>query len=442
MLIRFKVSNYLSFDDVQELTMVSGATRDNREHVLEREGFGILKAAAVFGANASGKSNLIKALAESKRVITNNGRIAANEYFRHKPENRNKPSLFEYEFELDGELYSYGFEIIISKQHVVSEWLHRISIDEDDYVLFTRTGSEITTEMDNEKDRARMEVYIEGMSESRKVLFLHEITRNKSFPADSEMRVFRNVKDWFQNKLRIAYYDYVAPMPDKDDVDWNRLEELLSTFGTGVSHIGFVEEEIPLSPILEFFNEWLGGKKGHSSRNPEHDDLSSEETENRRFNEDEGSKSNIEDRGLIQRRMVFNHEDTVFEYLEESAGTRTLLDLLKILVSTENGTTYVIDEIDNSLHPQLTYRFVKLFCNHDPDIERQLIFTTHESRLLDFDLLRRDEYWFMEKMVKGASRLYSLEDFNERLDRRIDKAYLEGRYGGVPIFDEIFPNLE
>ena len=126
---------------------------------------------------------------------------------------------------------------------------------------------------------------------------------------------------------------------------------------------------------------------------------------------------------------------------EFSDGTIRILDLLVVLLSEENKT-YVIDELDRCLHPSLTYKFVDTFLQLAAKRNIQLIVTTHESRLLDFDLLRRYEIWFVNKRNSGESDIYSLEEYNTRFDQKIDKAYLEGRYGGVPIFSTVFPVSE
>ena len=442
MLIRFRVSNFLSFDEMQELSMISGSIRDKKEQIFLREGFGILKAASVFGANASGKSNLIKAMSQSKMFICQGKKIPINHYFRPKPDNADQPSYFEYEFDLGGRIYSYGFEIIISKQEVVSEWLHRISIKDEDVVIFSRTGNKIISGLDNKRDKSRMKVYIEGMSKNKSVLFLHEMARNKTYPTDSEMNVFHGVMDWFKYKLNIfSSADDIKPLYNEEMIDWDKLGEIISSFGTGVKSINFIEEKLtPEEETDTFMNYLLKYSKDLDYKK----DVISDYNKSIKFktNINNHNYHRVGNRDLLRKKMVFNHDDTVYDYLEESTGTKKLLELLKILVSEEEGVTYVIDELDNSLHPQLTYRFVKLFCDLYADFERQLVFTTHESRLMDFQLLRRDEYWFIEKDKKGASRLYSLEEFNERLDRRIDKAYLDGRYGGVPIFQEIYPSLE
>ena len=150
---------------------------------------------------------------------------------------------------------------------------------------------------------------------------------------------------------------------------------------------------------------------------------------------------NVDKDGNIGCRTIkFSHgkEHVLFNISEESDGTVRILDLLEVLLSGK-GKTYVIDELDRCLHPSLTYKFVDTFLQLAEKRDVQLIVTTHESRLLDFDLLRRDEIWFVNKRKSGESDIYSLEEYNTRFDQKIDKAYLEGRYGGVPIFSTVFP---
>lgn len=107
------------------------------------------------------------------------------------------------------------------------------------------------------------------------------------------------------------------------------------------------------------------------------------------------------------------------------------MDLLTVLFENRQGSVFVIDEIDRCLHPQLTYKFVEEYLKIAMFQDIQLIVSTHESRLLEFDLLRKDEIWFVDKNAGGESTIYSLDEYNERFDKKIDKAYLEGRYGGV-----------
>ncbi|MEA3458555.1 MAG: AAA family ATPase [Candidatus Thermoplasmatota archaeon] len=139
--------------------------------------------------------------------------------------------------------------------------------------------------------------------------------------------------------------------------------------------------------------------------------------------------------------LQFEHakNDIWFELNEESDGTQRMLDLVELIfaANSRSNKVYVIDEIDRSLHPQLTYRLIDTYLRLVDKSAMQLIVTTHEAHILDLRLLRRDEVWFVDKNTNGESSLYSLEQYNERFDKKIDKAYLDGRYGGVPLFDEI-----
>ena len=137
-------------------------------------------------------------------------------------------------------------------------------------------------------------------------------------------------------------------------------------------------------------------------------------------------------------KFSHNRKNILFNLSEESDGTIRILDLLEVLLS-DKGKTYVIDELDRCLHPNLTYKFVETFLKLAEQKKIQLIVTTHESRLMDFELLRRDEIWFVNKRKSGETDIYSLEEYNARFDQKIDKAYLEGRYGGVPVFSTVFP---
>ena len=149
------------------------------------------------------------------------------------------------------------------------------------------------------------------------------------------------------------------------------------------------------------------------------------------------------DENVKCKTIQFSHNNlnSLFSLEEASDGTIRLLDLLEILLAGDNKI-YVVDELDRCLHPSLTYKFIETFLAEAKKKNIQLIVTTHESRLMDFDLLRRDEIWFVDKKMNGETDIYSLDEYNERFDKKIDKAYLDGRYGGVPIFSTVFPIKE
>ena len=135
--------------------------------------------------------------------------------------------------------------------------------------------------------------------------------------------------------------------------------------------------------------------------------------------------------------LSLKHGNSVadFGFSEESDGTRRLFDLMDMLLKTDDDeTVYVIDELERSLHPKLTYHFIELFKKLHEKKNVQLIFTTHEPTIMDQELFRRDEIWFVERSADNCSYLYSLDKYKERYDKKLSKAYLEGRYGAIPIF--------
>ena len=143
---------------------------------------------------------------------------------------------------------------------------------------------------------------------------------------------------------------------------------------------------------------------------------------------------------IITTKMMQNHGNgqDLFEYADESDGTKRLFDLIPLFYEHNGNRVIFIDEIDRSLHTNLTRRFLELFYKLTERDNSQLIATTHDSNLLDLDLIRQDEIWFVERVKDQSSRMYSLNRYKERYDKRVDKEYLLGRYEAVPVFNEEF----
>ena len=133
-------------------------------------------------------------------------------------------------------------------------------------------------------------------------------------------------------------------------------------------------------------------------------------------------------------RLHHNKSFYEFGFDEESDGTRRLFDLMDMLLNKREDVLYVVDELERSLHPKLTERFLQLFMQLHDEQRMQLLFTTHESSIMDQAIFRRDEIWFVERNAENASSIYSLDRFKERYDKVLSKAYLEGRYGAIPVF--------
>lgn len=434
MLIRFSVGNYRSFKDIQEISMTSGRTEGHPDHLNDRGPVPVLRAAAVYGANASGKSNLIKALRAVKDYVVVDRKMPTDQYYRPDDCMRDEPSYFEVELEIGGSIYSYGFEYIISRQEIVDEWLHRLFIDKDSEALFQRTGRNIAHSF-KDQDKQKLDVYAEDTIEHGDRLFLNVMGR-RARPAEGDLGIFNDVYEWFRDHLRFIDTDYpFTPEVPVSESDFERLNKIISSFGTGINSIGYtrkegMDETLP-QRLIDDLRKDLGRGKGSGKLCIECD----------RYASVNNYRVSLEGDRVVFDEIVYRHNDdrVVYRPDEESDGTRRLYGLLASTFVGEGDDTFVIDELDTSLHPQMTFRFVGMFLEGGLSGGSQILFSTHESSLMDFQLLRRDEIWFIEKGRDGDSRIYSLEDFNERNDRRIEKAYREGRYGGVPVFSAVFP---
>lgn len=459
MLIRFNVKNFLSFDrredgNTEEFSMLSGRVRNKREHIYDDGKMKLLKFSAIYGANASGKSNLVKAMHFMKKTVIKGLQDGHTDcYCKVDPSNQNKESYFELEILLNGKYYSYGFEVILSQSKFISEWLVELSPDNSEKIIFQRNIAagkyELGRDLKQKGLYEKVDVYASDVSDDYTVLFLNLMNQNKKnlYHEYDNAQILREVFLWIKDSLDINYpdepisdYSYLAKAKDVQEVC-----RIISAFGTGITDFKMVD--VPVEKVLGELPQKLQ-KKIVS-------DVEQKQAEIR-------SNERISEIALVMRSNVsffiitlnaegeiscqtieFSHgeKDVLFQLSEESDGTVRVLDLLEILIAGE-GKTYVIDELDRCLHPSLTYKFVETFLQVAEEKNIQLIVTTHESRLMDFELLRRDEIWFVNKNKSGKSDIYSLEEYNARFDQKIDKAYLEGRYGGVPIFSTVFPIKE
>jgi len=456
MLIRFKVSNFLSFDEEQELSMIGGSTQKKVEHLINNN-LKLLKFSAIYGSNASGKSNLLKAINFSKNIIL--GGIAfnlSNLYCRIKNSNQEKISSFEFEVEINKKFYAYGFDILLSKNSIQAEWLIELDKNKNKEVLIfsRRLGEDIEINNDYFENREdiinRLNVYYSDMKRVDSILFLTIMNRNKeTLYQDLEKNnviVFKQLFDWFMNSLTIIFpqvgLDNTPFFLSNENIE--KINKIISTFGTGIKECKVIDASmqelqanIPpqiLKNMIDTIEKaYIDGEKLNNEKNIQQAGI--------RINREMYIIKKSSNKEPTVKKIVLKHKnsDSVYEFSEESDGTQRLFDLIEILMTKSTEKVYLIDELDRCLHPTLTYEFVRRFLSNPNNINTQLIVTTHESRLLNFDLLRRDEIWFANREKNGPTNLYSLEDYNERFDKRIDKAYLEGRYGGIPIFETVFP---
>lgn len=459
MLIRFNVKNFLSFAIKQdgrseEFSMIAGKVRNKKEHIYDDGNLKLLKFASVYGANAAGKSNLIKAMAFMKSTVVNGlPKGHTDKYCKINEANKDKASYFEVEIKIGEKYYAYGFEVILNNSKFVSEWLFELRPNNQDRLIFVRESEsepyKLGKELQIKELVDKLKVYADDVQSDGTVLFLSVLNQNKKalYEKYAEMSEIKDVFSWMKYTLDVNFpnrpisdYSYLAQEQNVEEV-----YRTIAAFGTGITGFELVpvsaEKMVEAMPnaARKFLMERLEQKLIKMKQDEDIKGFSMFMRGPKDFfilDVDRNEK-------ITCKTIRFSHgtKNVLFEMTEESDGTIRLLDLLEVLLCRENKV-FVIDEIDRCLHPSLTYKFVDTFLDIADQHGVQLIVTTHESRLMDFDLLRRDEIWFVDKNGHGESSVYSLEEYNARFDQKIDKAYLEGRYGGVPVFNTIFPVRE
>lgn len=426
MLIEFKVSNYRSIKDEQVLSLVASNYDDLLpENLIHPNLPGLskaklLKGAAIYGQNASGKSNVLDALRFMARFVKRSAiRIAPNDPTGTKPfcldnESLLKPSSFEIMAVIKKIRYVYGFAL--DKQRVYQEYL----------IAFPKGSAQkwFNRTYDQEKKE-----YI--WDPSTTFFKLDTDLCNKTRPNS----LFVSTGAQFNNDQLTAIYNWFS--------EGLRFVNLTaeSSFSP-VFTANLIEEQKPnLAAILALLES---ADFGISGADVKHKELSNEEIKtiyppSMVRNMEATSKLP----GIKMLEINFKHrgtsgQDKVIGFSDESAGTRRFFSLagpwLDIL---DHGYTVLIDELENSLHPILIKKLLKLLFNSQLNQKgAQVIFTTHNPILLDTDIIRRDQVWFTEKDDNGATHLYPLTDFKPRKTESLVRGYLAGRYGAIPFIPE------
>lgn len=435
MLIRFVVNNFLSFDEEREFNMLAGSFKTHKHHVYQLQKLNLLKAAAIYGANGAGKSNLIKAIRFLQRLVYA-GEIEKSvndKKFRLRGKELDRPIEFEIEFSKDRKTYAYGLSI--TGTTVVQEWLYETGIDKDDKLIFERKSQKNKIVINvadkykkNPKDILLIELMQDNLLKSNELLVSK--TDNLKIP---EILKF---KDWIDNYLIIIFpgskFTGLTQSISMSKSFKSFANELLQTFDTGV-------KELDVETMN--FEKWIG-QEDESLR----DELLEDLKDNTAivFPASSGTVLITKEKGKpVVKKVVSMHHDlngqpVFFDLNEESDGTQRLLDFIPAFGSILNlDTTFIIDEIDQSLHPVLLRSLVKKVMR-DTQTKGQFIFSTHESNLLDLDIFRPDEIWFVEKDKKcNGSKLYSLSEFRPRHDLDIKRGYLKGRFGAIPFLADL-----
>ena len=447
MLIRFSVENFLSFKDRQTFSMIAGrGGRDKAFHVVpksNRKDIDLLKAGVVFGANASGKSNLIRAIDFGQKLIlkgTETEKPIEYQHFRLDKKNSVTTSRIEYEIKDKGQTYAYGF--VFDKKQIHEEWLYRIDRTKEEKVFERLRSSHFDLsplEKSNSNNaRQFLEFTAKGTPDNQ--LFLTEIRNRKVKDNVDDVSDLLTVIDWFQNALTVFYPKSKVKGVEFELSENTQLatvfEEFLKYFDTGIDgiqlkKIDFDKIDIPARIREEIKSDLLNSKSEKTNawiENP---------LENVRYFISRTPDGEIETRKLMTQHRIHGAKNQfdLFDINDESDGTQRIMDFIPILIDLFKGdNVFIVDEMERSLHANLIYDLFDLFLSGSKQTNGQLIVASHESSLLTQKLLRKDEIWFAVKDQFGASSLYSLEEYDVRFDKQIRKDYLNGRYRAIPRF--------
>lgn len=435
MILRVIIDNLYSFNRQVEFNMFTNKSQRHPGHKRHIGKIAYLKMAAIYGANGAGKSNMIKALGFLQKLVVNGNvpLFADSLKFRLDKACQERCSSLAIEFVADG--HTYYYTISFDGKGVYYEGLSETLSSDKDRTIFEREfdeGKENVKFYDGYNEDPKNKLFVEMLAEKflgRKdvLLTMLQDKYDKEFP---EAKV---AFGWFYNTLNIVGTDEsMLPLPHVFGADEKLLKfgnSLISTFSTGVDGIIPSKKEVERNEkyadvfaALEHNNAAIIDRKnpftGEQFSYFMEDGRVMEETLNTRHTDSEGN-------------------EIPFSLGMESDGTKRLLDYIPMLHSIlKENKVVVVDEIERSIHPAVIKELIRLI-SADDKMNGQLIFSTHETCLLDQDILRTDEIWFAQKKQSGATQLYSLSDFNVHSTANVENGYLNGRYGGIPFMNEL-----
>ncbi len=429
MLLKYIVSNFKSIGHDIEFTMFPSEDLKDQRHLTTintKQGkWTILRKAAFFGANASGKSNFIQSINFGLKYIINHQKSGDNiniNQFKGNFDDIGNISKFQFMFYINGEVYNYGFAVDNEKVH--EEWLMILVEDGFDIIFERELHNVKITNLLKTKDTDIEIANLLKETLQKNQLFLYKLFDNKIKKAEDIIKWFSSIQIIFPSTEPKGLLSCILQNEDFK----NYLSEKLFEFDTGtmkllVDYIDVIpEESIYFNKVLDKIKEL--------TRMSEIDIL---ESSSKVFYSKEENKMYV-----LKFQHILNNQEVEFDIEEESDGTKRLLELLPILFSCyKNNVIYIIDEIDRSLHTKLLQYFIKTFNNISEISENQLIFSTHDVNLIDLDIMRQDEIWFLEKNNLGETEIKPLSDYNIQKNYDVIKAYLLGRFGAVPNLWEV-----
>jgi len=435
MLIEFRVSNYRSIGEEQVLSLVPAPKqKEYLENIIKMGKHEALNAIAMYGANASGKSNILKAMLTLDIIINLSARSPSTQKLPYEPfllrESWNeKPTSFEITFLISENRYRYGFEF--NQLEIVSEWLFKKSVGRE-VNLFQRSKDIIEVSSGLKGSSKVIDAAIEATKHN--ALFL-------SACDTFNIREAKNIFQWFQHYIIVdglkTEDEAIATVKLCEDEDYHqKIKEYFTDLNLGIVDLEVIAKDFDKADLDEEIPEELRrvligtftGKKGYS-------------VSSKHYTYDkEGKKTS--------RLHTWKLDE------KESEGTKKVFNLSgPVIWVLVKGGVLIIDEIEAKMHPIMTLHTINMFLDKEININNaQLIFATHDTNLLSYASLRRDQIYFCEKNEWESTEFYSLSDFvyldknganlkstKERPDTDKEKRYFEGRYGAVPVLGNFNP---
>lgn len=449
MLVRLHITNFLSFKEEAEFCMIADPSlkqHDNHKINVGANRVDLLKSSIIYGANGAGKSNLVQALLFFKHIV-NNGKVSKEvSTQKYRFGGTEDPMTLEVEIAIAQSFYTYGIQF--TDNLVVGEWLYLTSNIKRPIKIYNRTYDEAknqpTIDFDanylfentSDKESDKYALLISLMEEN--LLLNNELllTKNQNFKSSH----LENVLNWFMDSLTIISPNSKAVTVAKLFEEYPHIklksEELIRSLNTGIDTFSIVRKDLDEYVLNSEFAdpEILTNLKEDLDRD------SGNNTIAMKF-KDKLILIDREDNRYVIKEIVTNRtiggKNYQFNLSDESDGTQRIIDLIPMIDSVISyPKVFVVDEMDRSLHPNLIYNFIKKVMSETT--QGQLIFTTHESSLLNCDLFRTDEIWFVEKNSENQStEIYSLNEFKPRLDMNLEKGYLNGRFGAIPFLSNL-----
>lgn len=429
MLLRFRIRNFLSFYDEVEFDMFPNVKRERFSNHIYNNKIPLLKQAAIYGANGAGKSNFIKAMWFLRSFVMHEDFLETIniEDYRFQLINNNKsPISFEVEFTIENKYYIYTVEIL--EKIVEKLWLSGLG-ETNDTLIFERNGSDIKSS------------FLQNESSSKQLLQLNK--ESSIFPLNNKFPVLqspdvKNAFKWFSTKLDIVtIHSTILVLIEL----MSKNKDLLQFTNTIFANIGVGINSINVSDTP--LEQWMSQKKNtnqlqrviNKTNFTQSSGIAQLENNRNMLNISLKKGEKIVQEFLFNQPGISGYEKQM-NISAQSDGTVRLLTLMPAIYdSMKRGMVVFIDEIDNSIHPNLIFALIKYYADNESN--GQLIFTTHTTRLLDQqNLFRLDELWTTEK-TNGNTTMRSFNDFKIHNTINIENGYLDGRYGGVPSIKNI-----